>query len=150
MDSAADFRWSFVAPWNGHGKTNPQLKDEVLVASSTFSVEDVYVAAGCQKGYLHATTALQLGAMLMRAAARVMPQVETRLSIKVIDPRGGEHLYDAVELRSTSEGWSVLDADGEVMTGPHSHAGYTFSFVINPLVEEAKRLQSLLKGGENK
>jgi hypothetical protein len=139
-------RREFSGPWNGYGATHPTVKEKVVVEGSSFSSKDIFVQAGCQKGFLHVTTALELAKNLFAAVEELLPSISTSYVVEVTDPRGGKHQYSGVtEIVARKHTWYLMDGQGTV-TGPHDAAeGWVFQVVLDPLVENLRTYINIRK-----
>ena len=109
------------------------------------SPHDIFVAAGCQQGFLHITTALQLATNLMDAVLEA--GAEQAGPILRITEAGGLN-YDfrgVVEITVNNHQWSAKGRDGNIITGPHASHRFTMKWVRDEQTEKALALIRKLK-----
>lgn len=128
----------FRGRWLSAGETaatTPAHVADVVVDKSSFSPTDIFVAAGCQQGFLHLETALDLCDNIIEAVREASAELAVTYNLELISPKGGGYngrVYNLVgvkEIVSINSQWTAFDANGRVLSGPHNQPGWKFRFV---------------------
>lgn len=127
-------------PASNRTGTTPDNKARVVVGGSLLSPEDIFVAAGCQQGFLHFTTALQLAINLVDAILEING---CGYLLEVRPITGGTPVYipGVLEIVVHDELWTAFGLDKSLLTGPHAAKSFTFRFVKD---EKAERTIAFL------
>jgi len=127
----------FYGPWSPSSATIRTPPAEVRVEPSKYSSQDIFVQAGCQRGFLHIQTAVELAQTLLTAVEEMLPKLEPTYVLVVTDPKGEPHYYEGVgRLTSIAGQWTLYNMDEGVLTGPHSNeSGWAFILKPDPRIE---------------
>jgi len=143
-------RIQFRGPWapasRGVGGTRPGADDAAItIENSTWAPHDLFVEAGCQRGFLHHTTAAQLAISMLKVLASIPPTALPLFVLEVTDPKGGKHFYPGViELTEAGGSWSAWGINTPIVP-PHSTKGFSFRFIPDLTLERLRKLLAHLK-----
>ena len=140
---------SFRGPWISQGATTPAHEADVVVSGSKYSPHDIYVAAGCQAGHLHVTTAIQLAENIVEAVLELAPTIMAGYLCEATNRLSRTtHKLGYIDIITVSNHrWYAFWKD-RLITGPHTTEGWSFRFTKDPSVERVITLMDRLKGGE--
>lgn len=140
-------RREFEGPWvpaSSRSGTVPGHDSHVVVDKSTLSPNDIFVAAGCQQGFLHVSTAVKLAFNLLEAALEINSAPTFILSVK--DDSGKEYRLSGVtHITVFNHQWTAYGIGGSI-TGPHAASRLpAFRFIKDEATEMAFKYLSHLK-----
>lgn len=125
--------------------TRPELTETVMVRGSPLSNHDIFVGAGCQQGYLHISTALQLAQNLLEAvlesdsSSSYLCEITSHSTGKVFTFRG------VTTISVVNEEVSAHGQANQLITGPHRASEFKFRFLPDTQTIQALNLINKLR-----